>query len=175
MKTSNFLLPLELEACQSRGSIGPFVKERGRVSLPLEEMGCIPNYKTNGWLYSKVQDTVRAEPSPCSGTCGWTSPAPRGCYWGPPASEVLQAWRLWLAVGRSGSAVCRCSKVKGLGALEEGSLALDLNWERKPCFCVESTALCYDNASSSVVLGGEQSRACRTHLLCTLCCSGNVP
>jgi len=51
--------------------------------LQLEEMGCFPNYKTDGWLYSKVQDAVCAEPSPCSGMCGQTSPAACGSYCRP--------------------------------------------------------------------------------------------
>lgn len=49
---------------------------------------------------------------------------------------VLQVWCLCLSLGQAGSAVCRCCKGSGLGALEECCLALDLNWERMPSFQV---------------------------------------
>lgn len=43
-KSVNFFSPhLNWKHVRHRGSIGPFVKKRGRVSLQLEEKGCFPN------------------------------------------------------------------------------------------------------------------------------------
>lgn len=121
-KSVIFFFPAELEACQASRLHGAFCKEEGQSFTAVGRKGLFANYWTDGGLYSKVQETVHTEPSPCRGTCGWTSPAACDSC-GVPLPR---------GAPRPGSAVCRCCKGSGLGALEECSLALDLNWERIP-------------------------------------------
>lgn len=97
------------------------------------------------------------------------------CPWellGTSALEVRQAWWLWLTVGRSGSAVCRCHKVNGLAALEEGSLALE--WGVEASFpCAQSTALHVTIMPVPVVYLVE-SRAERAVCTCSAPCAAWV-
>lgn len=112
MKISSFLLQLELEVCQASRVLRVFCKGKGHSFTAVERNGLFP-YLQDGWLYGKMQDTVCSEPSPCSSTCGWTSPSAHDSCWGR-LPRGAPGWWLWLAAGRSGLAVCRCCKVKAL-------------------------------------------------------------